>query len=374
MEEYFREEHADTVKKQTFARPIRANMAPCSMLPPCCPRASRGVLLLLLSWRASSLHEGLVTCCNLAYFESSSCALLQRHQQSQTERDVGPAESRQAAEVFYSLSSEVEPLNASLTIIMSVFVVGFCKIKVLLEGPQAQLPAQMLPNLRSRSGFSSRSSAEQLQLCKYVKQKCLNTWSPNSFSGSHFIISNTFEQRRQAANTHPELGLLCIYYGLAYSGLVFVVFFITMVFHNHKSCCWKGRQVQTQCECDPDHLYLSWCSSSFVHRVSSFKARTTASCVSPFLPSKMVMTWPPFRINLHEINNISTLWVFVEGSESSKAKRGNENCPLSYSGQIHQLIICIVQFASAWNYSTWHLCSAPGNWLCSPCFCSMSGC
>lgn len=61
----------------------------------------------------------------------------------------------------------------------------------------------------------------------------------------------------------------------------------------------------------------------------------------------MMMTWPPFRINLHELNNTSTLWVFVEGSESSKAKRGNENCPFFYSGQIHQLIICTVQFASA---------------------------
>lgn len=60
-----------------------------------------------------------------------------------------------------------------------------------------------------------------------------------------------------------------------------------------------------------------------------------------------MMTWPPFRINLHELNYTSTLWVFVEGSESSKAKRGNENCPFFYSGQIHQLIICTVQFASA---------------------------
>lgn len=80
-------------KKKTFARLIQANMAPSFMLPPCCLRASWGVLLLLLSSRASSQHEGLVTCCNLAYFESSSFALLRRHQQSQTERDAGPAEA-----------------------------------------------------------------------------------------------------------------------------------------------------------------------------------------------------------------------------------------------------------------------------------------
>lgn len=91
---------------------------------------------------------------------------------------------------------------------------------------------------------------------------------------------------------------------------------------------------------DLDHTPLPvavwWVPSSEV-RAAAFQ----------FFPFKMMMTWPPFRINLHELNNTSTLWVFVEGSESSKAKRGNENCPLCYSGQIHQLIICTVQFASA---------------------------
>lgn len=63
-----------------------------SLTPPRCLRVSQGVLFLSLSSRASSLHEWLcVTCCNLAYFESSSSALLQRHQQShsQTERGGG---------------------------------------------------------------------------------------------------------------------------------------------------------------------------------------------------------------------------------------------------------------------------------------------
>lgn len=107
------------------------------------------------------------------------------------------------------------------------------------------------------------------------------------------------------------------------------------------------------------------CHAFILIRSPSLVFRSKNSGFLVFLPFKMVMTWPPFRINLHEINNTSTLWVFVEGSESSKAKRGNENCPLSYSGQIHQLIICTVQFASAWNYTIWHLCSAPGNGLCS---------
>lgn len=100
MEEYFTEEHADTCKKKNptptplhvWFRLIRPHPSCSSPLPPPPrPRASWGVLPFLLSSRASSQHEQLVTCCNLAYFESSSPAPPRRHQQSQPEGDEGPS-------------------------------------------------------------------------------------------------------------------------------------------------------------------------------------------------------------------------------------------------------------------------------------------
>lgn len=102
MEEYFTEEHADTCKinpnPNPFARLVQANTAPSLLLvssapptPPPRPRVSWGVLPVLLSSRASSQREQVVTCCNLAYFESSSPAPPRRHQQSQPEGDEGPS-------------------------------------------------------------------------------------------------------------------------------------------------------------------------------------------------------------------------------------------------------------------------------------------
>lgn len=80
-----------------------------------------------------------------------------------------------------------------------------------------------------------------------------------------------------------------------------------------------------------------------------------------FFPFKMMMTWPPFRINLHELNNTSTLWVFVEGSESSKAKRKWKLSALLFrSNTSINHLHCPVCFCF-WDYTIWHLCSVPGS-------------
>lgn len=108
--------------------------------PSCCLHAPEGELGFPAPPApspASSQREGPVTCCNLAYFESSSLAL-HAAPSAKSERSGGrrEEESGRAAEVRDSLPSEVEPLNAPLTIAKLSLVV-FCQIKAFLEGPQA---------------------------------------------------------------------------------------------------------------------------------------------------------------------------------------------------------------------------------------------
>lgn len=84
------------------------------------------------------------------------CGAVSKVRQSET------LDRRKQGEGEQTRCGGVQPLDASLAISMLAFVVVSCKTKGLLEGPQAQLPVQMLPILRSRSGFSSRTS----ELCR----------------------------------------------------------------------------------------------------------------------------------------------------------------------------------------------------------------
>lgn len=163
MEEYFKQEHADTWKKNPFARLIQANMAPSFMLPEGelgCPAPPALIASFQSAWRTRYLLQpGLLRKFLLCSAAAPSAKSDRTRCWTGGSREK---ESRHAAEVFYSLSSEVEPPNASLTIIMLAVLAVFCEIKVLLEGPQAQLLVQMLQILCSRSGFSSQTS----ELCR----------------------------------------------------------------------------------------------------------------------------------------------------------------------------------------------------------------
>lgn len=161
--------------------------------PSCCLRLSWAVLLLLLSSPASSQHEGLVTCCNLAYLETSSfCSAAAPSAKSDGARSMtGGSREKE--------SSHAEPLKASLAVSTLPCVVVFCEIRVLLEGPQAQLPAQMLPILHSRSGFTSQTSERcrgtstvhicEAEMLKYIESKLI-------FRQEFSFFSNNLELRR----------------------------------------------------------------------------------------------------------------------------------------------------------------------------------
>lgn len=158
----------------------------------------------------------------------------------------------------------VESLSSSLTTVMLEFLVVFGEIKVLSEGPQAQLSVQMLPIMRSRSGFSSQTcrGALTVQICEEETLHPVIHPVQTHFQAVIllFQINLSRDVRLPLTSIQPKLGLLCIYSGFDYSGLVIVVFFIEMIFHYYKSCYRKGRRTHTQTntfkssDSDPDHL------------------------------------------------------------------------------------------------------------------------
>lgn len=256
MEEYFTEEHADTCKKKKrkpqktqpnpFARLIQANTflhacLLCPPTPPCRLRVSRGVLLLLHLSRASSQHEPLVTCCNLAYFESSSPALLRRHQQSQTERDGGQVrwsrekEGRSAAEVFYLLSWEAEPPSGS----PETDQVGVCWYHLSNQSPLGTAagtsavpepadPVQPLPIFLfgipapdRKFYVNMRSGNVQIHRVQIHTQAVILLFQANL----------SWNNRRPVSSI--QLWLFCILFwvSLLYSRLVIAIFLVRIILH-----------------------------------------------------------------------------------------------------------------------------------------------